>query len=62
MAEITNLLPDENNQPEAIQDLQAVGKRASKDAMRVRDLFKDFSVNYSPLDWQHGHINCGRFT
>jgi len=60
-AEVTQLWHEELGQPEGLQDLQGVGNRASGNAARVRNLFKEYFVNYSPLTWQIAHVNRGTF-
>ena len=63
-AEVVTLLQDEQgrDRPEGLEDLQATGNRASREATTVRNKFKDYFVNYCPLTWQNAHINHGRFT
>lgn len=60
-AEVAQILQEELGEPEGLQDLQAMGNRAGRDAARVRNLFKEYFLNYSPLSWQNAHIARGSF-
>ena len=59
--EVTSLLSDHQGHSEGIQSLRPSGNRHGQNATRIRNLFKEYFVEYSPLSWQNAHINRGKF-
>ena len=61
-SEVANLLQDDQQPHEGIANLQGIGNRSGTDAKRLRNLYKEYFVNYSPLSWQEARISKGSFT
>ena len=63
-AETQNLLDMLPNLPNraGLQPLTAVGNRATKDAVQIRNAFKDFFVQDNSVHWQKTHVRRGCFT
>ena len=62
-AEVTTLLQEaETMTNDGLQGIARRGNRAGRDAIAIRNIFKEYFVSVAPVPWQHAHVNRGVFT
>lgn len=61
-AQATTILQQQRGgQDQNLHNLTGIGNRASADAIRIRNAFKDYFVQSSPLSWQTNYVRRGLF-
>ena len=61
--QVTTLLQESDDMlNEGLQDIARAGNRAGEDALRARNLFKEYFCHFALVPWQHAHVRRVMFT